>query len=374
MCVYQWPPPGLSLQKQNGSNDSCILLLCSLEALNPELVNFTWIREGQGSLYSSTSYDMNSSLDLCKPDWSDGDTIICHANYSNSQTQTRIRLASHMLLTKIVGGRIAWTGSSSLRMCECRSVSQDEHIDNMYLKWVTNHLLFFTLIYLPHTDAESIRAVKGETVRLSCHSLPDDSVQVSVEWINSATSKTICKWKFDKKSESYTAMQCIPHVTFNRTSLSIENVQFSHSGIYSCKTTRLIPPPSVDNISNVKLQVEAPPGLSLQKQNGSNDSCILLLCSLEALNPELVNFTWIREGQGSLYSSTSYDMNSSLDLCKPDWSDGDTIICHANYSNNTTQTHIILTSDSESEYGSDKVLRRKYSAMLLTYEFAHGLF
>ncbi|KAK7120578.1 hypothetical protein R3I94_020546 [Phoxinus phoxinus] len=93
------------------------------------------------------------------------------------------------------------------------------------------------------------------------------------------------------------------------------------------------------------LQVE---GLSLQKQNSSNDSCILLLCSLEGLNPVLVNFTWIREGHGSLYSSTSYDMDSSLHLCKPHWSDGDTIICRANYSNRQTQTHIILTL----EYGS----------------------
>ncbi|KAG1970570.1 hypothetical protein F2P79_002065 [Pimephales promelas] len=237
-------------------------------------------------------------------------------------------------------------------MCECRSVFHDEHIDNMYLKWVTNHLLFFTFIYLHHTDAESIRAVKGETVRLPCHSLLNDSVEVSVEWINSATSKTICKWKFYTNSESYNTMQCIPHVSFNRTSLSIENVQFSDSGNYSCKTTRLIPPPSLDNISHVKLQVEGPPSLSLLKLNVSNVSCVHLLCSLEAPNPEPVNFTWIRAGHGSLYSSTSYDMKSSLELCKPDWSDGDTIICHASYSINKIQTQLILNS----EYRSDKAL------------------
>ncbi|KAK7120579.1 hypothetical protein R3I94_020547 [Phoxinus phoxinus] len=134
-------------------------------------------------------------------------------------------------------------------------------------------------------------------------------------------------------------------------SLRIENVNLSDSGNYSCKTTVVLPPPSLDYISHVMLQVE---GLSLQKQNSSNDSCILLLCSLEGLNPVLVNFTWIREGHGSLYSSTSYDMKSSLHLCKPHWSDGDTIICRANYSNRQTQIiHIILTS----EYGSDKESR-----------------
>ncbi|XDV54294.1 hypothetical protein PO909_022612 [Leuciscus waleckii] len=224
----------------------------------------------------------------------------------------------------------------------------------MHLKRVTNHLLFLTLIYLPHTDAEFIRAVKGATVLLPCHSIPDDFDDVSVKWINKATSKTICEWRINKTYTEYSIRQC-PRFTYNRTSLIIENVQFSDSGNYSCKTTRIIPPPSVENISDLRLQVEAPPRLSL-KQNSGNDSCILLLCSLEGLNPELVNFTWIREGRGLLYSSTSYDMNSSLLLCKPDWSDGDTIICRANYSNNQNQTQIKLTSENGFNKGSDHTL------------------
>ncbi|XP_077100016.1 uncharacterized protein LOC143750728 [Siphateles boraxobius] len=303
---------GLSLQKQNSSNESCILLLWSLEALNPELVNFTWIREGQGSLYSSTSYDMNSSLHLRKPDWSDGDTIICRADYSNTRTPLSMNIT----------------------------------------------------LDFSNKDADSIRAVKGATVHLPCHSLSDDSEQVSVEWIHRATNKTICQWTFNNKMTESSTGQCIPHVTLNRTSLRIENVQISDSGIYSCKTTRLIPPPTLEHISDLTLHVE---GLSLQKQNSSNESCILLLCSLEALNPELVNFTWIREGQGSLYRSTSYDMNSSLHLCKPDWSDGDTIICRADYSNTQTQTHIILTSED----GSHKALDNRQTIVL--YSVSAGL-
>ncbi|ROL46423.1 hypothetical protein DPX16_0629 [Anabarilius grahami] len=77
---------GLSLQLLNSSDDTCIHLLCSLEGLNPELVNFTWSRGCQRSLHPSTSYDMKSELHLCKPDWSDGDKITCHASYSSVQT------------------------------------------------------------------------------------------------------------------------------------------------------------------------------------------------------------------------------------------------------------------------------------------------
>ncbi|XP_048036037.1 uncharacterized protein LOC125261518 isoform X2 [Megalobrama amblycephala] len=216
----------------------------------------------------------------------------------------------------------------------------------MFLKQVTNCLLFLTLICLPHTDAESIRADEGATVHLPCHSPPDDSVQVSVKWTeNSATNKNICEWTGSSSSN------CIPRFTLNRTSftLSIENVQPSDSGNYSCKTTRIIPPPSLDNISNVTLHVAAHPDLSLQLLNSSNDTCVHLLCSLQGLNPELVNFTWSREGQRSLHPSTSYDMKSELHLCKPDWSDGDTITCHASYSNNQTQKSIQLTASDKAK-------------------------
>ncbi|XP_059394598.1 uncharacterized protein LOC132126996 [Carassius carassius] len=196
-----------------------------------------------------------------------------------------------------------------------------------------------------------LRTAEGEIVSLPCHSPPKDSVQVSVEWTkHNESSTTICKWSIKNNTGSIIG-ECIPRFKFNTKSftLSIENVQFSDSGTYSCKITRVIPPPSIDDTTNLTLQVAPCP--DLQKLNSSNDSCIHLLCSMEGLTSELVNFTWSREGHGSLHPFTSNAMNSELRLCKPDWSDGDKVTCYANYSSTQTQRSIQLTSQKDSYRG-----------------------
>ncbi|XP_052422479.1 uncharacterized protein LOC127965832 isoform X5 [Carassius gibelio] len=65
-----------------------------MEGLTSELVNFTWSRDGHGSLHPFTTNATNSELRLCKPDWSDGDTITCYASYSSTRTQRSIQLTS----------------------------------------------------------------------------------------------------------------------------------------------------------------------------------------------------------------------------------------------------------------------------------------
>ncbi len=108
------------------------------------------------------------------------------------------------------------------------------------------------------TDAENVfRAVEGETVDLPCHSPPNDSEIVSVKWTKHSTSSTtICELKINIIQGSLTG-DCVPPFTFNinHFTLNIENVQLSDSGYYRCKTTRIIPPPSLDNTTNVTLQV-----------------------------------------------------------------------------------------------------------------------
>nr|XP_021335188.1 uncharacterized protein LOC103911768 isoform X1 [Danio rerio] len=140
---------------------------------------------------------------------------------------------------------------------------------------------------------------------------------------------------------------CFPHftITSKPVTLEIKNVQPGDSGKYSCKTTTLIPPPSVEESSSLILQVA---GLSLKPLNSTNDSCVHLLCSLDS---DLANFTWSRGGQMLPLVSTFNADNSELQLCKPDWSGGDTITCHVNYSGTQTQKSIKFSRSENANRG-----------------------
>ncbi|KTF73362.1 hypothetical protein cypCar_00049148 [Cyprinus carpio] len=145
--------PHLSLQKLNSSNDTCIHLLCSVEDLKPEQVNFTWSR-GERSLHPFTSYAMNSELRLCKPDWSEGDTITCYANYSSTQTQKSIQLTSETTSDIVVNGvlfqllTISCSAAAGLILCIiltvviCKCRKRDEHGSLMFNNKVYENFSF----------------------------------------------------------------------------------------------------------------------------------------------------------------------------------------------------------------------------------------
>nr|XP_009303741.1 uncharacterized protein si:ch211-222e20.4 isoform X2 [Danio rerio] len=218
----------------------------------------------------------------------------------------------------------------------------------MVLKRITDYLLFWTFIHLPNTDAKKvIKAVEGATVHLPCHLPPVESQQVTVEWtINTHSNSSICAWITDNNSV-HPLKDCFPHFTLTSKPirLEIKNVQPGDSGKYSCKTTRVIPPPSVEESSSVILRVT---GLSLKPLNSTNDSCVHLLCSLDS---DLANFTWSRGGQMLPHVSTFNADNSELQLCKPDWSEGDTITCHVNYSGTQTQKSIKFSRSENANRG-----------------------
>lgn len=76
--------PSLTLQLMNSTNVSCVELLCSLQGLRPQQVNFTWTRATQFLHHHPESRSMNSTLMLCKPNWTDRETLTCHASYSHN--------------------------------------------------------------------------------------------------------------------------------------------------------------------------------------------------------------------------------------------------------------------------------------------------
>ncbi|MCI4388266.1 hypothetical protein PGIGA_G00083680 [Pangasianodon gigas] len=110
--------------------------------------------------------------------------------------------------------------------------------------------------------------------------------------------------------------------------------------------TKLIPPPAEDKSSTLTLKVSS---LTLQLMNSTNSSCVELLCSLKGLRPQQVNFRWTRATQ-LLYHHESSNMSSTLTLCKPHWTDGETLTCQASYSHNhTLYSKSIMLPDNSGE-------------------------
>ncbi|KAG7322366.1 hypothetical protein KOW79_013712 [Hemibagrus wyckioides] len=201
----------------------------------------------------------------------------------------------------------------------------------------SGQLLCFLLALLvccsTNTGAETITVSSGDSVFLPCPLVFKHSNRTRVEWKKDGRSLCIYFIKHTKID----VFKCKPQFKVNTepSGLNITGVESSDAGVYTYLTNKLIPPPTENNSTTVRLKVKVAPSLTLQLMNSTNSFCVELLCSLQGLEPQQVNFTWIRAAQ-LLHHHESSNMSSFLKLCKPNWTEGETLTCRALYSINHT--------------------------------------
>ncbi|KAG9263635.1 hypothetical protein AMEX_G23685 [Astyanax mexicanus] len=201
------------------------------------------------------------------------------------------------------------------------------------------------------TGAQGVfTASRGETVVLPCSSPFHYSDKVLFKW--SKAGETVpCNYYIEKNKTDSSNCQSRIKVNPEPFGLTITDVRSSDAGVYNCSITKVLPPPVEEKFSFMILEVSA--DLTVEQMNSSDLSCVDLLCSLEGLSPEQINFTWTRGSELLHHQNVPTSMNSSLHLCKPHWTNGDTITCHADYSSTHTlysQNITITCTEKVSHY------------------------
>ncbi|KAG7483601.1 hypothetical protein MATL_G00040130 [Megalops atlanticus] len=193
----------------------------------------------------------------------------------------------------------------------------------------------YTVLFSTFTEAvKIIRAASGSFVHLPCPLAYNDSDTVVVNWTKVGSSNTLCSYRVERGALSNIS-SCKPHVnlTGHPPELYLTKLKISDAGIYNCKMSKVIPPPTEETFITLQLHVEDSPGVYIKKVESNQSDCQWLLCQLERLDPAEVNFTWSREGQRIPSGSSA----GSLHLCKSDWNEGDTFTCTVSFNN----THFI---------------------------------
>lgn len=207
------------------------------------------------------------------------------------------------------------------------------------------------------TDADEIvKAVQGIPVHIPCPSPFKLKDKVKFQWKKGGTA--VCT--YDVQDNKTIEGNCDPRFNTSQPfQLYIKSTNEFDSGQYNCTMTRIIPPPTVDKYHIVDLEVKVPEGLILEKQNCDDSSCIQLLCTVKGFNPQDVNFTWIRQRQGSLeplLANHSFKLNSSLILYPSDWEEGDNITCKVSHSANYSRLSASITLFSSDIEGSNNTI------------------
>ncbi|KAM9455390.1 tyrosine-protein phosphatase non-receptor type substrate 1-like isoform 2-T2 [Clarias gariepinus] len=204
-------------------------------------------------------------------------------------------------------------------------------------------LLTFSFCSSTNTSTEDVTVFSGDAAFLPCPLQFSYSEKVSVKWLkdeNNGNNSNVCEGNIQSNTIS-DPPNCKPRFKLNREplGLNITGIVSSDAGVYNCVVTRLIPPPAEEISLPLRLKVFSSaavlPSPTLQLISNTNSSCVELICSLEGLSPQQVNFTWTRATQLIHHLGTS-SMNSTLTLCKPNWTEGETLTCQASYSHNRT--------------------------------------
>nr|XP_046153885.1 uncharacterized protein LOC123994840 isoform X6 [Oncorhynchus gorbuscha] len=142
---------------------------------------------------------------------------------------------------------------------------------------------------------ETVRAAKGSPSHLPCPSPFGFDGKVVFKWKKIGSPGIICEYNVNREISSVVSCKSQFNVTGQPPKLYVTEPKSTDSGLYTCSISRVIPPPTIEQSSTVDLQVTVLPGLVLERQNSSDPGCIQLLCTLEGLDPQDVNFTWTRQ-------------------------------------------------------------------------------
>ncbi|XP_061106452.1 uncharacterized protein LOC133134070 isoform X2 [Conger conger] len=204
------------------------------------------------------------------------------------------------------------------------------------------------------TEAVNITAVRGSSVCLPCSSNLYAGATVSVKWAKTGSPGRLCDYRMVNGAVETNSIQCEHHVnaTEQVSMLCLTGVKTRDAGYYTCSVTASIPPPAISRCYEVKLHIEVPPHVVIERKTTNRSGCFWLLCELNGMESAQVNFTWSRNGDGIPETS------SSLHLCTPDWSEGDIFTCSISQSSNSTglSVSITITQSGENFYPISLVL------------------
>ena len=106
-------------------------------------------------------------------------------------------------------------------------------------------------------SVDVIKAARGSSVHLPCEPTSQEHDVVLVKWKKSGLVNPICEYSLNLTYVN--PKHCLPSFKPSLHGLNVAHFKNSHSGSYSCLTTRIIPPPTED-IYNTTMELHSMEG------------------------------------------------------------------------------------------------------------------